>query len=94
MGAILSVVTIVLLLSYGVYKSISLAGLSYEIMLTTLDYEYSYTESLTQANGFHIAAGISAYDGNDFPIEDEEIGEVVIYAKSWGFLPNNSGLLW
>ena len=81
LGAVLSILTIVLLLAYGIYKTVSLIGLSYEIMLTTLDYEYGYEDGLSQANGFCIAAGVSSYDGKDFSIEDETIGEVVIYMK-------------
>ena len=34
-------------------------------------------------NGFAVAAAVSSFDGNPESIEDEEIGQVKFFIKSW-----------
>ena len=40
-------------------------------------------DPLTSKQGFMLAAGISSYDDTRVPIEDEEIGTIKLYEKSW-----------
>ena len=41
-------------------------------------------ETFTSADGLMIAFGITAFDDNEEPIEDESYGRIKAYYKTWG----------
>ena len=44
----------------------------------------SSDETFTSADGLMIAFGLTAFDDNEEPIEDESYGRIKAYYKTWG----------
>ena len=54
---------------------------------------YPVSDTLGHQNGFMIAAAVTSFDGNEESIEDEEIGTIKFFLKSWN-MDSNDGLKW
>ena len=54
------------------------------IMLSSEEYHYNDTTSVSEELGFNLAFGITGYDGTSDFIEDPEIGEMKAYYRAWG----------
>ena len=81
-GTILSILTLILVISYSTYKLIDLTQLNnYKIQEEKLEKYFQHNEPFTQAQGFQVAAAITSYDGSSESIEDEEIGTIKMYIK-------------
>ena len=84
-GSILGITTVFLVSFYAMYKLLALVNFNDYKIQVRQDVEYfNYTDAFGASNGFAIAVGISAFDGDGTPIEDPSIGEVKFYAKRWG----------
>lgn len=85
LGAVLSLLTITALGSYAVYKmTILMDYKDYKINESVKDYFYDAEFTFSEADGFHVAAAVTSFDGNADSIEDPEIGEIKFYLKQWG----------
>ena len=45
------------------------------------EYFYESDYKFSQNDGFNVAAAVTSYDGNPYPIEDPSIGVVKFYLK-------------
>ena len=81
-GSIMSLFTVIVLLSYGIFKIIKMnQGEDYKINQVTHVFYYESGYGFKSEDGFQVAAGVTSYDGDPNPIEDPEIGEVKFYLK-------------
>ena len=53
--------------------------------MATHENYFQINATISQKNGFQIAAGITAYKDGSSTIEDPEIGVIKFYEKSWGY---------
>ena len=75
---------VAIVLTYAVYKFILLENQSqYNTLQEVVDYHFEPSDSFGISGGFAVAAAVSSYDGNPLSIEDEEIGQVKFFIKSW-----------
>ena len=82
LGAVLSIITVIVMLSYSVFKMVAMGNLNdYKIKTATQEYFYDSSFSFSELDGFQVAAGITSFDGNSESIEDPEIGVVKFYLK-------------
>ena len=85
-GTILSLMVILVVLSYGSYKIKDLVEFKdYRLLETRVDNYFEDSANFTTNEGFHIAAGIvnTNVENTNKQIEDPEIGEVKMYIKHW-----------
>lgn len=83
-GALLSLCTIVIILTTGVYKLTTLVSNDeYQVQLRTIENEFATNATFGSANGFAVAAAVTSFDGSSEDITDPEIGEIKFYLKSW-----------
>ena len=83
-GALLSILTFLTLLTYGSYKITRLVNFEdYQVGMYTLEDHYAPNATFGSADGFVVAAAITAYDGSTEDITDPEIGEIKFYLKQW-----------
>ena len=54
--------------------------------------EYETNTTFGYADGFMVAAAVTAFDGSSVDIQDPEVGEVKFYLKSWDVDDVNYGL--
>ena len=75
-----------LLIAYGSYKFVLLSNReNYALQMATHENYFQSNATISQSNGFQIAAAITAYKDGNISIEDEEIGKLKFYEKSWGY---------
>ena len=85
MGANLSILTILSVLIYAVFKFNSLVNRNdYKVQVYSQENFFEAKDEFTYETGFTLAAGITSYDGNPDDITDPSIGEVKFYMKSFG----------
>ena len=82
-GCFLTVILLVTIVFYASMQSIKLINFDEtDIMVSSreayFDSDYVYSEGLT------FAFALTAYDGNDEPIEDPSIGVLRPYYRTWG----------
>ena len=83
-GTVLSILTLILVVTYSTYKFIDLIELNdYKIQEEKREKYYQYDMPLAQDQGFQVAAAITSYDGSSENIEDPEIGTIKMYIKYW-----------
>ena len=83
-GALLSLFTIVIILTTGVYKFTTLINKDeYRVQLRTIENEFTLSQTFGSSDGFAIAAAVTSYDGSSEDITDPEIGEIKFYQKQW-----------
>ena len=81
-GAIFSLLTFLLVISYAAYKIVDLMQFNdYTLQLAEKEKFYETEVSLSPSDGFNLAAAVTAYDGSDEIIEDPSIGTVKMYIK-------------
>ena len=84
LGSFLSLITFVLVMGYAGYKFGNLLDYKdYKLMKFEQENFYPMREPFGTKHGFMLAAGVSEYNGETEPIEDEEIGTVKLYKKTW-----------
>ena len=84
-GTILSLMVLLVVLSYGSYKIKDLVEFKdYRLLESKVDNYFEDSANFTTNEGFHVAAGI-VDTGSDTGsiIEDPEIGTVKMYIKTW-----------
>ena len=62
-------------------------------MISLRDTEFSSDDEFTSEDGMMIAFGITAYDNNKEPIEDETYGNLKAYYRTWGLGENIAEVL-
>ena len=67
----------------GYQLSLLLTFGSYSVVNEGYDFYYNSDDRMGMRDGFAIAAAITRYDGSEEDIEDEEIGMVKFFLKSW-----------
>ena len=85
LGAVLSLITLVLLIGYALYKIQELTvNQEYSIQIHDKKLYYDAADAFTfEDNGFVMAAAITAYDGSPDDITDPEVSEVKFYRKTF-----------
>ena len=92
-GALLSLCTIVVILTTGVYKFTTLVSNDeYQVQLRTIENEFATNATFGSANGFAVAAAVTSFDGSSEDITDPEIGEIKFYLKSWDVDAQDKGI--
>ena len=64
------------------------------IMVSSRDSHFGSDFEFMTKNGLQIAFGLTAYDGNQEPIEDPEYGELKAFYKTWGMPGDPPGVIW
>ena len=85
-GTILSLMVLMIVLSYGSYKIKDLVEFKdYRLLESRVDNYFEDSANFTTNEGFHVAAGIVNTDDEYAVdnIEDPEIGTVKMYIKTW-----------
>ena len=83
-GTMLSILTLILMVSYSTYKLIDLIELNdYKIQEVKREKYFHNKVPLSQEQGFQVAAAITSYDESSESIEDVEIGTIKFYIKWW-----------
>ena len=73
------------MLTYATYRfSFVISQNKYKTNLEIYEYHFGPNDKIGAKEGFAIAATISSFDGNPNSIEDEEIGTIKFFTKSWG----------
>ena len=97
-GAFVSILIIIVILSYASYKFLDMYNYGDYKLYTSLEENY-FTEldALKSSDGFSLAAGVVDLNtlANEPSIEDPEIGTIKIYRKFWDAKADNGlGKLW
>ena len=83
-GSIFSIMTVVVMLVYGVYKMTNLVTYSdYAIQMHTKEHFFNDTDAFGSEQEFWLAGGVTAWDGSSLDITDPSIGQVKFYKKDW-----------
>ena len=86
LGAMLSIMTILLLSSYALWKLANLINRKdYTVRMYDQENFYDIKESFGPEDGFMLAAGLTAYDGNQEDITDLSIGRLRFIKKSFSY---------
>lgn len=81
-GAILSLVTIFLMLAYAVFKLDNLIGLKdYRVQQVNRVQHYDGDDKFGSEEGYAIAAGIIEWDEGEGMVEDPSYGVIRLYIK-------------
>ena len=84
LGALLSVLTFIIVIAYAGYKFTDLLGYNdYSVMKFELENFYDMRDAFGSENGFLLAAGVTDYSSNEESIEDPEIGTIKLIKKTW-----------
>ena len=85
-GAILSVVTVSLILTYGVFKLDNLITIKeYNVKhAMRIGHYQSSSQFGNEHDGFSFAAGMVQWDEGEGMVEDPSYGQVRMFIKSWG----------
>ena len=71
LGSMFSLITIILLSIYGIFKLLSLMNYSdYNVQVSMKENFYAAEDRFGFEDGYMMAAGLITYDGKDFNIED------------------------
>ena len=82
------------MLSYASYKFIDLLELNdYKLQEAVQENFFLPNVTLSQNDGFQVAAAITSYDGSSEIIEDPSIGTIKMYIKGWGVQDETEGSL-
>ena len=74
----------VVLLSYGTYKVTTMSNIDdFKVGMHVLEHAYEVDDIFGHADGFAVAAAITAYDGSKEDITDPEVGQIKFYLKQW-----------
>ena len=83
-GAIFTLILILIILTYAGYKFNVLAQMhEYHVSKETYQYHFDKTDQFGVNDGFAIAAAITGFGISENLIEDERIGTIEFYLKSW-----------
>ena len=83
-GVIISILGLILILCYGVFKySIYSNGSDYSIVTEVVEHHFSDDYEFSAREGFRVAAAIVAGDTEDQSTEDPSIGSVKFFIKRW-----------
>ena len=83
-GTILSIITVVLLSAYAIYKLDIMMGLKdYRVQQSIHIGYFNGLDRFGQDDGFAIAAGITEWDSGEGATEDPAYGSVKFYIKQW-----------
>ena len=83
LGACLTIMTLLLLISFSGYKMIDLLGYdNYKLQVSTQSDFFPTEETFGEANGLQYAAILTNYSGDI--VEDPTIATLKFYYKSWG----------
>ena len=86
-GTILTLVTYVLVMLYAVYQ-IQLHNDNSDYQLNFEEHvdEYDDNDIFKSSDGFHFAAGLTDFSGENYDkiIEDPTYGQIKFYRKAWG----------
>mmetsp|Transcript_4251 Transcript_4251/g.5291 ORF Transcript_4251/g.5291 Transcript_4251/m.5291 type:complete len:118 (+) Transcript_4251:34-387(+) len=75
LGSVLSVCTVLAIFSYAAFKLHRLMRLvDYQVNIVNEDHYYDSSFTFSQAEGFSVAAAVTAFDGEEEPIEEPSIG--------------------
>ena len=81
-----------ILISYGIFKAKILIKFGDSTIIQSVQDSYFTDEKVHgQDDGFQLAFGITAYDGNPEPIDDPTYGRIVARYETWG-LEGSPGL--
>ena len=84
-GALLSVVSLLLLVIYASYKFQVLTNLhDYTVQEALLKNHFEIEQHILRANGFAIASAIAKYDESSEMVERSDMGMIQFYLKKWG----------
>ena len=84
-GALLSVVSLLLLVIYASYKFQVLTNLhDYTVQEALLKNHFEVEQHISSANGFAIASAITKYDGSSEVFDRSDMGMIQFYLKKWG----------
>ena len=81
-GSVLSLVTFILMLAYGIYKVTTLVDFN-DAKVERQHHEDFFDLKELKPGGFQIAAAVIQWDTETGSIEDPEIGEINFYLKRW-----------
>ena len=74
----------IVLLSYGSYKVTTMSNLDdFKIGMHIFEDAYEVNDTFGHADGFAVAAAITAFDGSKVDITDPEVGQIKFYLKQW-----------
>lgn len=83
LGACLTIMTLLLLISFSGYKMIDLLGYdNYKLQVSTQSDFFPTEETFGEANGLQYAAILTNFSGDI--VEDPTIATLKFYYKSWG----------
>ena len=87
-GALMSLITLMVIVSYSAYKIISLGTLEeYKVQVRTKDNFYDVDDMFGSIESdFFVAAGLSSYDGDVKSEFDPQIGELKFFLRGWSNL--------
>ena len=82
----LTLITIIFLTTYATWKIIGLfSQVDYKVQVHEQENFYDMEEVFGYKDGFMVAAGLTAYDGNSQDITDPSIGRLKFVKKSFGW---------
>ena len=84
-GAILSLITITIIISFSAYKILSLVSHDeYKVQIREQANFYDPTDHFgATSSEFYVGAALTAFDSNTTDIADPQIGTLKFYKKSW-----------
>ena len=84
-GALLSLITITIIISFSAYKILSLvAHDEYKVQVREQENFYDSSDHFgATSSEFYVAAALTAFDGVQTDITDPQIGALKFYKKSW-----------
>ena len=84
LGAVLTIITFILILGYGLFKITDLLEYKdFKLLKFEKENFYDMREPFTNKDGLMVAAAITGYNSNTEPVEDPEVGEIKFYQKLW-----------
>ena len=84
-GALLSLITITIIITFSAYKILSLVSYDeYKVQVREKENFYEASDHFGPTTSeFYVAAALTAFDGDSNDISDPQIGELKFYKKSW-----------
>ena len=92
LGSVMSLITFMILTFYAAYKITELVDhTDFQLQVASSENHFKPYDAFSSEHGFVIGAAVTSYDQNPESIEDEEIGTVKFYMKTWN-VAKNEGL--
>ena len=93
-GAVLSLWSLVILITYVSWKLLSMTNnKNFRAIENMHDNYYDYSDEFGISDGFMIAAAVTAYDGSPEEITDLSVGRLKFVVKNWDSSdPSHSGI--